>query len=888
MSAKHENIRCRLVHVFVGLNYLEMKIWSIKFSLILLLSLCTSAFGATQSDGKIQLRWLTAGAFQSQGSNALFKDYLEPQNETNLIAKTGETAGKNSAGIVRWQEANPTEDGTIDFSKMYPNEKRGVAYAFAEIKVPTAQTFVATIGSGNNIQVRLNGEIILESRLSRKPEADKDTLVLPLRKGLNTILIKMEGDGSNWKLQWTTHQPTTKLFVNQHNTIIPDFRVGEAISAWGQIEVASASNEELKNVTIEAVGDDLIIPSRSESISLKPEEVQRIPVWINAKREANQTGEKPLRLHITADGTEQFIEFKPRVRSADGYFVTTYRSYVDGSVQPFSVFLPTSFNPEKSYSMILLLHGAHVTDWAQNIIAYDAKDWAIQVAVHDRGNNRYRDIGEVDIDEVLTEVKRRYRIDGEKIYLAGHSMGGYGTWFQATHRPDMWASISPQAGYSDYFLYHPAMSSSSPNALQNKFQKRLLESWSPLLFAENLLHVPAYVIHGAKDDNVSVEHSRKMTARLRELGYKFEYYENPEGGHWWGPRGKNYGTEIVDNPKIWQFLRQTEQRAAAPKKIVYKTDSLHYRKAYWVAIDELEKANQMSLIKAEIIAPNRISVNLENIRQFTLDLNEKLVKTAKPVTVRINNRTVFQGILLSLKRLTLRIEKNGFVQILKNSENSQTTLAIELDANGKPSRFFEFEKPRLQKSSEIYGKVSDAFNTPFLFVVGSKGSDNKSIVLNKSAERAAEMLVREWMMRANGIAEIKRDVDVKAEDKRTHNLILFGNAETNAIISEINDKLPIRFDDANIIVGGQKIVGEDLGVIQIVPNPLQTNRYAVVVGGTTPKSFETASRLNFNELPDFVIFDKRTLAGEKQDFVGGGFFNKFWELDDMSQIGRGK
>jgi hypothetical protein len=50
----------------------------------------------------------------------------------------------------------------------------------------------------------------------------------------------------------------------------------------------------------------------------------------------------------------------------------------------------------------------------------------------------------------------------------------------------------------------------------------------------------------------------------------------------------------------------------------------------------------------------------------------------------------------------------------------------------------------------------------------------------------------------------------------------------------------------------------------------------------------STARLNFNELPDFVIFDKNTLTGEKQDFVGGGFFNKFWELDDLSQIWRGK
>ena len=73
----------------------------------------------------------------------------------------------------------------------------------------------------------------------------------------------------------------------------------------------------------------------------------------------------------------------------------------------------------------------------------------------------------------------------------------------------------------------------------------------------------------------------------------------------------------------------------------------------------------------------------------------------------------------------------------------------------------------------------------------------------------------------------------------------------------------------------------------IAPNPWQTKRYVVVVGGTTPESLETASRLNFNELPDFVLFDKQTLAGERLDFAGGGFFNKFWKLDELSQIWRG-
>lgn len=865
--------------------------WLKKFGMILLLAACcASAFGSVPTDETMQLRWLVAGAFPSAGdSNALFKDYLAQGGESRVRAKAGEGAGKNPTGIVRWQEASSVPDGAIDFSKIFPDSsRRAVAYAYAEIDAPTSRNLVATIGSRNNIQVRLNGEIVLESRLSRKPQPDKDTLVLPLRKGLNTILVKMEGGGNDWKLQWTTHQPAGKIFVNQLNTIIPDFRADEAVSAWGQIEVANASADELKNVMVETVGDELIFPSRSQLISLKPAEVGRIPLWINAKRAANERDEKPIRLRVTGDGMEQFIEFKPRIRKADSYFVTTYRSAVDGSVQPFSVYLPPSFNPEKTYPMILLLHGAHVTDWAQNIISYDAKDWAIQIAVHDRGNNRYRDIGEVDIDEVLTEVKRRYRVDEDRIYLAGHSMGGYGTWFQATHRPDLWASVSPQAGYSDYLLYLRNGSAE----WQRDFQKRLLESWSPLNFAENLLHVPAYVVHGAKDDNVAVEHSRKMAARLKELDYKFTYEENAEGGHWWGPRGKNYGTEIVDNPKIWKFLRQTERRAEAPKKVIFKTDSLRYRKAYWVTIDELEKANQMSLVQAEIIAPNQISIKLENVKQFALHLDEKLVETNRPVSVKINGRTAFQGALPLSKRLTIRAEEpNKFIQIFDKTDTNQTNVAAELDSNGRAARFFERENTRLQKTPEIYGRISDAFNTPFLLVVGTKGKDAQSIALNKAANHAAQMLAREWMMRADGIAEIKRDADVSSDDINSRNLILFGNANTNAIIAEINDRLPLRFAGAGISAAadGQKITGEgDLGMISMAPNPLQTNRYAVVVGGTTARSFETAARLNFNELPDFVLFDNRTLTGEKIDFAGGGFFNKFWKLGELSRIGRGQ
>ncbi len=488
---------------------------------------------------------------------------------------------------------------------------------------------------------------------------------------------------------------------------------------------------------------------------------------------------------------------------------------------------------------------------------------------------------------MLTEVKRRYQIDDDRIYLSGHSMGGYGAWFQASRRPDLWASISPQAGYADYFLYHPAMSS-APSSSQQHFQKRLLESWSPLLFAENLLHVPVYIVHGAKDDNVVVEHSRKMAARLKELDYKFIYDENPEGGHWWGPRGKHYGVEVVDKPPIWTYFQKHNRRVIAPQRVIFKTDTLRYRKAYWVAIDELDEANRFARIEAEVKPANTIAVRQNNITQFTLTLDEKLVDTNQPVTVTVDNRTIFNGELPTSKKLTLRRYSDGsYLQLLnerdlripdKNEGNSLGGIAVQLDGGGNPARLISVSPASLKKTEKIYGTISDAFNRPFLFVIGTNPKNSKDQTIVAASRRAAEALRHEWMARANGIVKVKADSEITKEDINEYNLILFGNPQINSLIARINDQLPIKFSAGGIRVGDKTFTNEDVGMALVYPNPLNQNRYVVIVGGVSAGSMQTAGRLRLNELPDYVIFDNRTLKGEKTQFVDGGFFDKHWGL----------
>ncbi len=63
-----------------------------------------------------------------------------------------------------------------------------------------------------------------------------------------------------------------------------------------------------------------------------------------------------------------------------------------------------------------------------------------------RGDYFYKGQGDLDVLEVIRDVSKRYRIDADRIYLMGHSMGGYGTNNVAMHHPDLFAAVAPAEG----------------------------------------------------------------------------------------------------------------------------------------------------------------------------------------------------------------------------------------------------------------------------------------------------------------------------------------------------------------------------------------------------------------------------------------------------------
>jgi predicted peptidase len=118
---------------------------------------------------------------------------------------------------------------------------------------------------------------------------------------------------------------------------------------------------------------------------------------------------------------------------------------------------------------------------------------------------------------LLDEIETNYRVDTDRVYLTGLSMGGFGTWTLAERYPQRFAAIAPICGGGELYL------------------------------AYRLKRVPVWAFHGAQDKVVPVEKSKEMVDAVNAVGgnAKLTIYPDAEHDSW---------TATYDNPELYEWL----------------------------------------------------------------------------------------------------------------------------------------------------------------------------------------------------------------------------------------------------------------------------------------------------------------------------------------------
>ncbi|MEO5860525.1 MAG: prolyl oligopeptidase family serine peptidase [Pyrinomonadaceae bacterium] len=131
------------------------------------------------------------------------------------------------------------------------------------------------------------------------------------------------------------------------------------------------------------------------------------------------------------------------------------------------------------------------------------------------------DGGEAAIAAIDKSIKE-FNGDPKRVVLTGYSAGGNGTWSLASKRPEKFAGIVPVCAFVSE-LKGRASSVTYPALAPGE------DPYTEI--AKKVGSIPIQILHGAKDDVVLPDESRKMFAALKKLGAKVGYTELPNVNH---------------------------------------------------------------------------------------------------------------------------------------------------------------------------------------------------------------------------------------------------------------------------------------------------------------------------------------------------------------------
>src|SRR5215469_17011139 len=192
-----------------------------------------------------------------------------------------------------------------------------------------------------------------------------------------------------------------------------------------------------------------------------------------------------------------------------GDFRKAYRSKVDSTLQPYRIYVPAAYDGSRPYPLIIALHGMggdenSIFDQYANGAFKSEAEKRGYIVVCPKGRepaSMYTGPAEQDVLDVIAEVEQAYKIDPDRVYMTGHSMGGFGTWSIAIDHPELFAAIAPISGGGD------------PKKMNR------------------IARIPELVVHGDNDNTVPVQRSRDMVEAGKKIGVEIRYIEVPGGTH---------------------------------------------------------------------------------------------------------------------------------------------------------------------------------------------------------------------------------------------------------------------------------------------------------------------------------------------------------------------
>jgi predicted esterase len=200
-----------------------------------------------------------------------------------------------------------------------------------------------------------------------------------------------------------------------------------------------------------------------------------------------------------------------------------FRSKIDGTLQPYTVHLPSGLVAANKRPLIVFLHGSGEDD--RDVLSDDDAiilsmfpPNAIMLAPFGRGTSNCftKDHAQDDIREAIEDVMTNYPVDSSRVVLAGFSMGGYGAYRTFDSDRKRYRAVAIFSGHPS--IGREWFGNEAPDYLDGTHM-------------EAFRNADIFIFHGGKDRSAPFELTQEMVAKLRFAGARVTFEFAADKGH---------------------------------------------------------------------------------------------------------------------------------------------------------------------------------------------------------------------------------------------------------------------------------------------------------------------------------------------------------------------
>lgn len=562
---------------------------------------------------------------------------------------------------------------------------------------------------------------------------------------------------------------------------------------------------------------------------------------------------------------------------ATGLVVRGFRSRLDDAVQPYGLVVPADyeFHGRRAHRCDLWFHGRNekivelqFIQQRMTQVGSIAPPDAFVLHPFGRYSNAFKFAGEVDVWEALEHAQGEYRIDPARIAVRGFSMGGAGCWHFAVHYPDRWLAATPGAGFSET----PEFLKTFQGEMLNPpwYEEKLWRWYDCPPWVANLLHCPTIAYSGEID-------KQKQAADVMAEAYRLDPINELELVHIIGPQTAHrlHPDSLAEIEARVARIENT-RRMPLPRRVRFHTYTLRYNGAHWIAVNGLEQHWERAEIDARMDEYGRISVYHTNVNDLTIRFppgalgdDSPLGDIISPLQVAFHRNVADAPEwppVEPVDDLRLRVKSDGSFECRFVKDGDRWRIFEPADDDG------------LHKRPGLQGPIDDALCGSFLFVTPTGTARHPAVETWVQSELTRA--IRHWRQQMRGDARVKPAAEVTDDDIAGHNLILWGDPQSNPLLAKVLPQLPLEWTAESLRIAGREFAADGHVPVLVYPNPLNPARYVVLNSSFTYREYDYLNNARQTpKLPDWGVIDLSLPPGPRWPgkVVAADFFDERWQ-----------